>query len=319
MVSCTDCFGVSLRAICYSPPLNQASWDKPLTPAPQEQLVQVEPLPPQANKEVDSEEDFPNIIVNLGPGVSIHAFSHAVRSGLSDASPSGGDSTGTTPWYGGLLLAAWLAHEPQELFSHRRVIELGCGSAAMPSVAWRLRSGGVGGEEVVATDTSVTCVRSARLVLEGSGVSSPSCTARCLAWEDDLADADLNAWGVILFADVLYKEFAAPLLAAAVSRLLWPGGVVLGTVGLHRSGSWKIFYAMRDRGFIAEEVEISDIVQNFALQASVRLLQTHERNEATMGSMSGPRNACKLVRWVQRGAANHTERDMTEMLHQQIP
>jgi len=242
--------------------------------------------------------------------VQIFAFSQGLcaRSGDGRAVHAG-DSTGTCPWWGGMMLAAWIAHEPSDAFHGRRIVELGCGSAAMPSVAASTR----GATMILATDGCPLNVSAARAVLARSGAQ---CSVRRFAWQDGIANMDAGSWDVVLFADVVYKEEAAALLAGIITLLLRPHGVVIGTVGLHRTGSSKIFGEMRLHGFSAEEVPISETALGCVQDASQRLLAFHERApEGTMGSMAGSTNTCKLVRWAKHEQIGH---DMTETLYQQV-
>lgn len=226
-----------------------------------------------------------------------------------------GDATGYSPWWGGLLLAAWMAHATGELLCGRRVIELGCGSAAMPSTVASSRGAAV----VRATDRSPSNVRAARRVLAcNRGVSSPACSAQPFAWEDGVDQSDAGTWDVVLFADVLYIEGMAVVLAGAISRLLRPGGTVLGTIALHRNGSSEIFAEMQRGGFIAQELPLEGPVRAAAASASGRLRAVSRSTPGADFGLEGPSNECKLVRWVRAGTCADTGPDMAEVLRQQV-
>jgi len=258
--------------------------------------------------------DFrPTVLLNMGPQVQIHAFSHGLCAKSGDGRVvNGGDSTGTCPWWGGLMLAAWIAHEPSDMFHGCKVVELGCGSAAMPSVAASMR----GATRILATDGYPLNVSAAQSVFACSGAL---CSTQCFAWQDGVSNMDAGSWDVVLFADVLYKEETAALLAGTIAPLLRPGGVVIGTVGLRRPGSAGIFLEMQDQGFIAQEAPMCEAALASAQDASQRLLAIHERApEGTMGSMAGSANECKVVRWVKPCQFEQIKHDMTENLYQQV-
>lgn len=212
------------------------------------------------------------------------------------------------------MLASWLAHEPRELLQGRRVIELGCGSTALPSVVASKRGSAV----VRATDRSQANVRAARAVLACNGAVSEECDARPLAFEDTLALKGLGSWDVVLFADVLYQSGTAAPLSQAVAQLLRPGGTVVGTVGVHRTGSWEIFAEMRRQGFRVSELEVSEPVCASALQSAECLRRANRCDAAGSMGLDPARcnsNECKMLRWVRTG---QTEPDTSEALCQEI-
>jgi len=256
------------------------------------------------------------VMLSLRPGLTLRALRSAAPVGTDgqSAASCAGDATGYCPWWGGLLLASWLAHEPRELLQGRRVIELGCGSTALPSVVASKRGSAV----VRATDRSQANVRAARAVLACNGAVSEECDARPLAFEDTLALKGLGSWDVVLFADVLYQSGTAAPLSQAVAQLLRPGGTVVGTVGVHRTGSWEIFAEMRRQGFRVSELEVSEPVCASALQSAECLRRANRCDAAGSMGLDPARcnsNECKMLRWVRTG---QTEPDTSEALCQEI-
>lgn len=252
------------------------------------------------------------VSLTLGPGVRLSALAEGVQimSGDGTASGYGGDATGARPWWGGLLLAAWVAHNSAAHFSGRSVIELGCGSAPLPSVAAALR----GASMAVATDGCPTAVRAVRTVLDRNGptVQRVSSTRR-LAWEEAITKPDIHAWDVILFADVICTEDAAQHLARVVEPLLRHGGEVVGAIGLHRIGAVEIFEAMRRQGFVAKEIPVYASVLSSATKAAEALQAANASDLMEVHSTFEDR--CKLVRWVRREL--FSEPDMTDDLRAQ--
>lgn len=235
------------------------------------------------------------VVLDLCPRLSLRALPCSTDSDHDNSSFSGfGDSTGYAPWWGGLLLASWLAHAPCELLSGRSVIELGCGSAALPGAVASLR----GAARVLATDRSPSNASSAGSVLACNGLLPDAAEAQCLGWESvNDGDPQASSWDVVLFADVLYIEGAAATLAKAIGLLLREGGVVLGTVGLHRWCSHEVFFEMRQHGFRVEELSVAAPVRASAAEASERL---RAANRSEMGGSMGleaGRNECMLLRW----------------------
>jgi SAM-dependent methyltransferase len=171
---------------------------------------------------------------------------------------------------------------------------------------------------VRATDRSQTNVCAAHAVLACNGVVSEEYDVRPLAFEDTLALVGAGSWDVVLFADVLYQEGTAAPLAQAVAQLLRPGGTIIGTVGVRRTGSWEIFAEMRRQGFTVSELRVPETVRSSALHAADCLRRANRCDAA--GSMGldpadPARLECKILRWVRTG---QTEQDMSEALCQEI-
>lgn len=225
------------------------------------------------------------------------------------------DSTGMQPWWGGILLATWLAHEPSDLFQGRSIIELGCGSYALPSAVASLS----GAAMTLATDGSQSNVCTASSML-ACNAAVLQCSARRFTWEDSAAKGELGLWDMVLFADVLYRKGAAAQLATAISSLLRLGGGVIGAVGLHREGSSEIFTEMRLRGFAAREIPLCSPVLFAASEASSCVTagtMFHWLGSASW-STNASRNECKLIRWSRFNEPGKIEHDMSEALYRQV-
>eukprot|EP00411_Alexandrium_monilatum_P030474 CAMPEP_0175371750 /NCGR_PEP_ID=MMETSP0095-20121207/21877_1 /TAXON_ID=311494 /ORGANISM="Alexandrium monilatum, Strain CCMP3105" /LENGTH=317 /DNA_ID=CAMNT_0016669925 /DNA_START=54 /DNA_END=1008 /DNA_ORIENTATION=+ len=263
---------------------------------------------------LEPEPKTPAVLLNLHPGVSIHVLRTGDSVGdAADVFSGVGDSTGHCPWPAVLLNlhpgvcggAGGPLHWPQ-------VMELGCGSAALPSVVASVR----GAAAVCATDRSPGNLRAARSVLARNGAPAESCSARRLAWEDGVAQTDALSWDVVLFADVLYVKGMAATLAKTVAALLRPGGTVLGAVAVHRTESVEIFKEMQRHGLSVQEVELPDVVQSSAAEAAERLREANRCNPFGSMGLSGDRNGCKLLRWTRQG--QEAGADMAEALEQEV-
>lgn len=227
----------------------------------------------------------------------------------------GRDSTGSRPWWGGLLLASWIVNESPDFFEGLDIYELGCGSFALPSIVACIQ-----GARVVATDGCQNHVHQVCSTLKSNGPRLRACSSRHFAWEDGVASSDQKVWDIVLFADVLYHCGAAALLAQTVASLIRPGGMVFGTVGLHRTASSEIFAEMLDHNFVAEEIPISDSVLSAALDASICLNKASMFDSvcSSVESTDFPRNECMLVRWVERIDAVLAGSDISETLRQRV-
>jgi predicted nicotinamide N-methyase len=92
-----------------------------------------------------------------------------------------------------------------------RVLELGCGGLALPSIAAAL-----GGARVLATDWEEDALALAARNAERNGASIE--TAVC-AWDRPGALVDRGPWDLVLAADVLYERRNVPLLLDLLRRL----------------------------------------------------------------------------------------------------
>ena len=111
-------------------------------------------------------------------------------------------------WPSGVALARMVSGRALRA---RRVVELGCGGLALPSIAAALR-----GARVLATDWSAEALDLAERNAARNGTSIE--TAVC-AWgrADELVAA--GPWDVVLAADVLYEQRNVPVLVDLLPRL----------------------------------------------------------------------------------------------------
>eukprot|EP00930_Biecheleria_cincta_P097460 TRINITY_DN89173_c0_g1_i1.p1 TRINITY_DN89173_c0_g1~~TRINITY_DN89173_c0_g1_i1.p1 ORF type:complete len:330 (+),score=42.54 TRINITY_DN89173_c0_g1_i1:164-1153(+) len=236
---------------------------------------------------------------------SVDGVSH-----FSSGSDNRPDSTGACVWWGGLLLSAWISHEKADFIRGQRIIELGCGASALPSAAASM----CGAAVALATDGCPANIGAARSTISCNEAVLKSCSAMKFDWADGVAEADLAAWDVVLFADVLYKAGTSELLARTIAQLLRPGGMVLGAVGLHRVGSSEIFGAMKCQGFDAQEIPLTAPVLESTKGASMSLAGVAGHDSLAVMGLSASRNESILVRWIHTGICVQGSADMSETL-----
>jgi predicted nicotinamide N-methyase len=111
-------------------------------------------------------------------------------------------------WPSGVALARMVADRS---LGGQRVLELGCGGLALPSIAAALA-----GARVLATDWSAEALGLARENAERNGASIE--VASC-AWEDAAVAVGRAPWDLVLAADVLYERRHVPLLVELLPRL----------------------------------------------------------------------------------------------------
>ncbi len=111
-------------------------------------------------------------------------------------------------WPSGVALARDVWSRPVR---GRRVVELGCGGLALPSIAAAL-----GGARVVATDWSQEALALAQrnALRNGANIETAVC-----AWERPDALVERAPWDLVLAADVLYERRNVPLLLELLPRL----------------------------------------------------------------------------------------------------
>ena len=100
----------------------------------------------------------------------------------------------------------------------RRVLELGCGGLALPSIAASL-----GGARVLATDWSSDAIALAErnAARNGAAIETVVC-----AWEAPEPLLERGPWDIVLAADVLYERRHVALLATLLARLAGPAAEV---------------------------------------------------------------------------------------------
>ena len=139
----------------------------------------------------------------------------------------------------GLARAVWTAPPRRG----RRVLELGCGGLALPSIAAALR-----GARVTASDWAPDAIGLARENAARNGASVEVVQA---AWGSPAPLVDRAPWDLVLAADVLYERRNLPVLLELLPRLgdeAWiadPGRPRLGDFLSAASGVWDV-EAVRD-------------------------------------------------------------------------
>jgi predicted nicotinamide N-methyase len=111
-------------------------------------------------------------------------------------------------WPSGVALARMVS---ERALGGRRVLELGCGGLALPSIAAALA-----GARVLATDWSEEALVLARDNAKRNGATIE--TAEC-AWGSADALVREAPWDLVLAADVLYEQRNVPLLLDLLPRL----------------------------------------------------------------------------------------------------
>ena len=111
-------------------------------------------------------------------------------------------------WPSGVALARAVA---VSAFRGRRVLEIGCGGLALPSIAAALA-----GARVLATDWSPDAVALAERNAERNGAQIE--TLVC-SWESPGPLLERGPWDLVLAADVLYERRHVALLADLLPRL----------------------------------------------------------------------------------------------------
>jgi predicted nicotinamide N-methyase len=120
----------------------------------------------------------------------------------------------------------------------RRVLELGCGGLALPSIAAALA-----GARVLATDWAEDALDLARANAERNGAEI---AVERAAWADGDALAERGPFDVVLAADVLYERRNLDLIEALLPRLgrsVWladPGRPLLEEFLERIAGAWEV-------------------------------------------------------------------------------
>jgi predicted nicotinamide N-methyase len=100
----------------------------------------------------------------------------------------------------------------------KRVLELGCGGLALPSIAAALCGG-----RVVASDWAQEGLA---LAAENAARNDATVETVVAAWAEPDALLERAPWDLVLGADVLYEQRNADLLTELLPRLVDPGGAV---------------------------------------------------------------------------------------------
>ena len=151
---------------------------------------------------------------------------------------SGEGGTGAAIWRGGVLLAeglcqwhlrgnhpanAWL----KSIFTDSDILELGCGSTALPSLVL----GKMGAaRSITASDCMDEVLSMVRANISENGLDDIVST-RCIDWAEFSADSQqrdhrIGQYDAIMFADCVYTKRGAQLLCDCIPSLLREGGAV---------------------------------------------------------------------------------------------
>ena len=215
-----------------------------------------------------------------------------------------GGGTGSETWRGGALLAEqlclWLGNGIDSkcneselhmnmkcLFENMDIMELGAGSAGLPSLALAsiVAHGGSGTNSmkvrsICATDGIDECVGALSENVVRNGLSDYM-QVRLLDWSEHtsnthkepntpVSNSGSNSTGpgpgtgtacidfdCLLFADCIYDEYGATLLSNCIDVLLRPTGCVIGILPPFRVGVKEFEKRMVEIGFIPEFIEFS--------------------------------------------------------------
>jgi predicted nicotinamide N-methyase len=218
----------------------------PATPLQSKQLIQQSPI--------DSEDDDLTIALEKQTlTLPINKIKLTVRSSLQ------GGGTGSKPWRGGLLLSHQICHWYQQkdnaadidfcsLFHDKTILELGAGCSGLPSMTLAkidITSGC--GMSIISSDGIDEIVDALRVnVTENDlqdcvDVRHVDWNDYCIKGEDPDEDQEpsfqsSNEVDTILFADCIYNENCAIALSNTISRLIKPGGRIIGVLPDNRVG-----------------------------------------------------------------------------------
>mmetsp|Transcript_5810 Transcript_5810/g.11140 ORF Transcript_5810/g.11140 Transcript_5810/m.11140 type:complete len:290 (+) Transcript_5810:66-935(+) len=208
--------------------------------------------------------------------------------------------TGGKVWPSGLALADWLAHQlPSSFMVGAKVLELGCGVAPLASAIAALR----GAASVEATDGSWRAVQIAsRNLYESVRSASASLPSRChvssLQWESVHNLRRGGAYNLILFADCVYTEKAAAVLASCIDHCLATAADSRGVYGIIpdvRVGASDFCREMQRRDFIAERLDLGPSAN--ADNVAVVGFENCTKEDALQ------EGSCTLIRWRRRTQA----------------
>jgi predicted nicotinamide N-methyase len=118
-------------------------------------------------------------------------------------------------WPSGVALAKAVAVAS---LGGRRILELGCGGLALPSIAAAL-----GGAHVLATDWSRDAVE---LAGQNAARNAAQLDTLVCSWERPEPLIERGPWDVVLAADVLYEQRHVPLMVDLLTRLAGDRGEV---------------------------------------------------------------------------------------------
>ncbi|CAL1142507.1 unnamed protein product [Cladocopium goreaui] len=165
-----------------------------------------------------------------------------------------GGGTCARLWTGGILLAEWLLHATKDglRLKGKQVLELGAGAAALPSIV-AARYGGA--KNVLATDGLEEVVEQMR---QNVAQNAPLVQCSLLPWltAGRRRYPKKEQFDIVLFADGIYTERGALLLADAVTALLRPKGLLIGALPDLRAGIASFEEDLQMRGMVAAQVTL---------------------------------------------------------------
>jgi hypothetical protein len=185
--------------------------------------------------------------------------------------------TGAEVWKGGLLLArqiCWWFEQKQNhakadvnstmvvdtLFHNQKILELGAGSAGLPSMALAsLVANKTSGDSTTTTPKSIIASDAVDEVLDtlrkNIACNHVSVEIQSIDW-NHIPESFQGSADTILFADCVYTEAGARLLCKALQTLLSPNGTIVGVLPEFRVGVNVFEAAMRNCGFEPTEIPI---------------------------------------------------------------
>ena len=188
-------------------------------------------------------------------------------------------ATGSMLWEGARALAAHL-HSRPELVAGARVVELGCGASALPSLA----AAGAGAAETVATDGHEGVLALLRENLDANAGEQTPVRSLRLRWGDALPDGTWKTEEGPLFvigADVVYATELLPQLFRSA------GGLLRGAAG----PAALLLCHVADRGGANE-----DALLRLAAEAGLRMEVTELSPTARELLQSLAMPPCRLLR-----------------------
>jgi predicted nicotinamide N-methyase len=179
--------------------------------------------------------------------------------------------TGSEVWKGGLLLArqiCWWFEEKEKhpnavnmvdtLFDNKNILELGAGSAGLPSMALSslvAKSDLTTPLSIIASDAVDEVLDTLRTNIASNSLSVE---IQFIDW-NHIPESSTGSADSILFADCVYTEQGAMLLCKALQSLLCHNGTIVGVLPEFRVGVDVFEAAMIDCGFEPTEIPIPSL------------------------------------------------------------
>lgn len=158
-----------------------------------------------------------------------------------------------------------LDHPPQEgsPTAPARIIELGCGAAALASLVLALR-----GAHVLATDYEPQALDIVQANIHRHNSSAAGLRTRTIDWRD--SPGDLGEFDLVLGADLMYEQRNAIALADFVPTILAPAGrMLLADPGRRYLPEFESL--MRQRGFIDRDLAMIEELHDDPAKPSSRV------------------------------------------------